>query len=327
MKNLILHISIWGGLFVVRVLALLEYFEISRAIATTLPLYIIYILVFYGTAIVYKKFSTKLILIQIVLYILILVLGTSLLRYFNSFLEANYFIFLPRSSSNIFGGFRIFIFQILGLLYQILISKREILVHANSLKLEKNKTELEFLKNQINPHFFFNTLNNIYGLAYKKDDKTPEVILKLSESMRYIIYDAAKKYVYLNDEIDFLKNYIHLEKIRLSNKSDIKFNYTILTNNYKIAPLILLPFVENCFKHGNLLNDNSILEMNLWIENQRLFFSCFNTFEISDTKKIGGVGNKNVNKRLELIYKDNYMLDTKVEENKYFVFLELPLNS
>ena len=116
--------------------------------------------------------------------------------------------------------------------------------------LEKKKTnELDALKNQLNPHFLFNTLNNLYVLALKKSDKTPEVIAKLSEILDYILYRCKNAFVPLKNEINLLHNYIALEKVRYNKRVDVTFNESI-ENNVQIAPLLLLTFLENAFKHG-----------------------------------------------------------------------------
>jgi LytS/YehU family sensor histidine kinase len=226
-----------------------------------------------------------------------------------------------------YGFIRIIFVIFASLIYRFAVFNQKIENQKNQVLLEKTETELQFLKNQINPHFFFNTLNNIYGLSYNARPQAPEAILKLSNAMRYIIYETQSDQVPLSKELDFINNYLELERLRLVHTKNIHLNAQISPSTYKIAPLILLPFIENCFKHGDIVtNPEGIVEINIWIENERLYFSCVNSFDKTVQKPIGGIGNNNVTKRLELIYKDNYKLESQVENKQYYVFLELPLN-
>ncbi len=183
------------------------------------------------------------------------------------------------------------------------------------LEKEKSEAELNLLKQQINPHFFFNTLNNLYALSITKDEHTPEVILQLSELMRYVIYKGKEDLVPLEEEIKYIKDYIELRQINLHKKLDFRFDKEIADPQVFIPPLIFITFVENAFKHGieNAEND-CFLHLDLKSKDDSLTFTCRNSFEECSTKP-AGIGLENLRKRLELRYPNQYKLtaNTKVD--------------
>jgi len=192
---------------------------------------------------------------------------------------------------------------------------------------EKKSMELKVLKNQLNPHFLFNTLNNLYVLTLKKDDKAPEVIAKLSEILDFILYRCNEDYVSIEKEIVMIENYISLEKLRYSeNRLEISFDKEIQESN-KISPLILLTFIENAFKHG-VINEaeKAVIRMDLVSKKEQIFFSIKNTkskvdFEsISDKSKIGL---ENIRKQLNLLYPNKHQLHIEETTSSYSVQLYL----
>lgn len=186
------------------------------------------------------------------------------------------------------------------------------------LKNEHAKAELSLLKSKVDPHFFFNTLNNLYGLTIEKSEKAPDVILKLSDIMRYVIYDGDEDRVQLKKEIEYLEKYIEIHKIRFQKQVDITFDKHIDNEAEQIAPLMLVTLVENAFKHGvEQLADNAFLKIKLGVNNGRLIFAVENNFKKKDKKTRSGIGLKNLKKRLELIYPEKYKL---VLEKKEFIF-------
>ena len=203
-------------------------------------------------------------------------------------------------------------------------------VASKLLLIEKEKIESEHnaLKAQLNPHFLFNTLNNIYALSLAKSDDTPNVVLKLSSLMSYILYECKEERVDIQKEIDFLNDYIELEKIR-SKKVKIEFVTNINAANLKIAPLIFIPFVENAFKHSKSDSENSFIKIELSVNNDSdLFFCCQNNKGDRKTyieNKYKGVGIENVKKRLSLLYKENFDLRINDEQNVYRVELSMKL--
>ncbi|MDN3644012.1 histidine kinase [Lutimonas halocynthiae] len=194
-----------------------------------------------------------------------------------------------------------------------------------NLKAEKSKSELEMLQAQINPHFFFNTLNNLYALTIKHSDKAPEVILKLSEMMRYTIYEGKKDFVPIKDEIEYLSNYIELHKIRYRNKVDIQFNHDI-ESNIEIAPLLFIIFLENAFKHGLEKNhETGYIHMNLEGNTQQIHFKIENNFELEKEDDTTGIGLTNLKRRLELTYPNKYELKITTENKVYVADLKIKL--
>ncbi|MCD0470858.1 sensor histidine kinase [Flavobacterium sp. JAS] len=197
------------------------------------------------------------------------------------------------------------------------------------LEEEKKSMELKVLKNQLNPHFLFNTLNNLYTLTLKKDDKAPEVIAKLSEILDFVLYRCNEDYVSIEKEIALIENYIALEKLRYSeNRLNILFTKHI-QYNHKISPLIVLTFIENAFKHG-VINETekAIIRLHLESKKQQIIFSIENTkpknefSRISDKSKIGL---ENVRKQLDLLYPKKHQLEIEETQYNYTVKLYLTL--
>lgn len=192
---------------------------------------------------------------------------------------------------------------------------------------EKKSMELKVLKNQLNPHFLFNTLNNLYALTLKKDDKAPEVIAKLSEILDFVLYRCNDDFVSIEKEIGLLENYISLEKLRYGeNRLDISFTKDIQENS-KISPLILLTFVENAFKHG-VINETekAVIRMNLQTKKQQIIFSIENTKPQNETARRSDksqIGLENVRKQLDLLYPKNHHLEIVENQKKFLVKLTL----
>ncbi|MEE1944738.1 histidine kinase [Pedobacter sp. KR3-3] len=178
-----------------------------------------------------------------------------------------------------------------------------------SLEKEKSQAELDLLKQQLNPHFFFNTLNNLYALSLQKSDKTPESILQLAELMRYTIYKGQEKQVSLADELKYMEDYIQLQQIRLKKPLDLKFEVEISDDKQTIAPLMLIILIENAFKHGiEPAEEASFLRLKLSCQQKKLYFCCENSFEDNGPEKTSGIGLQNLVKRLELLYPDQHRL-------------------
>lgn len=196
-----------------------------------------------------------------------------------------------------------------------------------ALKEQKKTTELNLLKHQLNPHFLFNTLNNLYALALKKSDKTPEVIAKLSEILDYMLYQCKDNYVPLEKEIELLENYIALEKVRYGKRVEVVFEKNI-HHHLKIAPLILLTFVENAFKHG-ISQELQTGKINLYItaNENMIVFKLSNTKPATSTtikkSKEKSIGMKNILKQLDLLYTNSYKLDIDESNSEYNLSLEL----
>ncbi|MEI9920807.1 MAG: histidine kinase [Bacteroidota bacterium] len=206
----------------------------------------------------------------------------------------------------------------------------ELEAKKKELENEKLTAELNFLKEQINPHFLFNTLNNLYYLAYTKSDNTTEVIAKLSQMMRYMIYESNYPLVDLTKEIEYMQNYVSLERLRLNNQIPIDFNIEGNPTGIKVAPLILITFLENAFKHG-VSGDNkkAWVKLSMSLSGKNCIYTVENS-KIngvhSDHAGKSGIGLQNVKRRLELTYPEKYDLEVKDLPDRYYVQLKLVLN-
>lgn len=203
--------------------------------------------------------------------------------------------------------------------------KQELLVKAENKQL---KAELNLLKAQVHPHFLFNTLNNLYGLiTQNQNQQASDVTLKLSDLMRYLLESSKTDLINLNKEIQFIDDYLSLEKIRLSQKTDIKFK---VSGNYKelfLAPLLFIPLVENAFKHGlNTFSTDSFAHFYLSIQGNELFFESINSVGKSPkNSEKSGTGLENLKKRLQLIYPQKHQLDIEKTSNQFKVILHIKL--
>ena len=186
----------------------------------------------------------------------------------------------------------------------------------------------------MNPHFFFNTLNNLYALSLDKSERVPEVILKISDLMRYMLESSKNRKVELTQEINFLQNYLSLERLRISTNSDVNFNVAGKTDGKMIAPMLLIPFIENSFKHGvSTSTMNKYVHIDLKIEEKNLFFFIENNKQEKnkqennkeDEHSSSKSGLKNVTRRLDLLYPDRYKLYIEEKEKSYKVNLEIKL--
>jgi sensor histidine kinase YesM len=190
---------------------------------------------------------------------------------------------------------------------------------------EKNAIELAFLKSQINPHFLFNTLNNLYGLSLSEPDKTPDAILKLAEMMRYMLYESNTERVPLHQEIAYLKSFIELQKLRYDGVSFIHFEVNGILSTQQIAPLLLISFVENAFKHGDVYDAQYPLHMSLSFDRENLVFEVKNKIHRQNKDSVGGVGIKNVERRLELLYPKKHLLTVENDLHYFESHLEIEL--
>lgn len=197
------------------------------------------------------------------------------------------------------------------------------------LALEEHKLELELLKTQINPHFFFNTLNNIYSLVYKKSDDAPAAVMKLSEIMRYLIYDSKSEMVPLEKEVEQLENYIELERLRVKDDAFIEFEAKGSFATHVVPPMILISFAENAFKHGKRKVPNPGIKINVTAEEGVIKYTVINYIlnEPHNNHKGEGIGMQNARRRLELLYPRCHKLDIRKEHEKFIVKLVLSCGS
>ncbi len=199
---------------------------------------------------------------------------------------------------------------------------------AKEIANEKLKAELSFLKAQINPHFLFNTLNNIYALATARSEHTAAAVMKLSSIMRYVLTEARNDLVPLEKEIQFTSHYIELQKMRLTDKTIIEFSVRGEPLGRQIAPLLLLPFVENAFKYGISTREYSPIKILLEIKDDTLYFSICNHKFLNTLLRVSdntGIGISNTKRRLDLFYEERYSLDIQDKSNEFIVHLKVPV--
>ena len=194
-----------------------------------------------------------------------------------------------------------------------------------TLEKEDLKQELTYLKHQMNPHFFMNTLNNIHALVDIDPEKAKACIVKLGHMMRYMLYECNKDTVTLARGVAMMEHHIELMRIRYDETVDIQFNHPDQIPNIEIPPLIIIPFVENAFKHGISYSEHSFIHITVDIDDTHFMLTCDNSKHADNNSEHGGVGLKNVIKRLDLIYGDQYKLDIDNATNHYMVSLVLPI--
>lgn len=229
-------------------------------------------------------------------------------------------------------GSSIFIFLYVGVTSFIKFMRdwvklQELSLRVNEMEKQNLSAELKSLKEQINPHFLFNTLNNLYSLSLDKSEKTSEMILKLSDLMRYILYECSDSYVPVEKEVDFIKNYLELEKLRQNEETNVELDIIGRLDNKNVAPLLLIPFIENAFKHGhNNQNKNSFVKIIIDFSKEGyLQFSSSNskTAIQAPLSNYKGIGIENAKKRLELLYPKKHKLIITNNENQFDVNLSL----
>jgi two-component system, LytTR family, sensor kinase len=222
-----------------------------------------------------------------------------------------------------------YLFSLVGLTSGIKLSKNHLTEkqRLDAIEKEKLQTELSLLKSQINPHFFFNTLNNLYALTMKKSDLAPDMVLRLSDLMSYSLYESDHTHVSLEKEIKHISNLIELEAVRMNNKIKVEFNVNGLTEDKQIPPLIFLPLIENCFKHAVANGSDNIISIELTATANSLLLKTSNPANPAQKQlhKKGGLGLRNVQRRLELLYDTRHQFETQFSNGHFIATLEIPL--
>ncbi len=196
----------------------------------------------------------------------------------------------------------------------------------SQLEEDKLKTEIDFLKSQINPHMLFNTLNTIYSHSLTNSKKTPQMILKLSDIMRYMLYETDEERVTLSKELEYIEDYVSMQKLRIGSRGKVNLNVDGDPSEFTIAPMLLISFIENSFKHSmDSMSSEIEIRIEFKIHQGKLELSVKNNYEKNEGLSTGGIGNRNVKKRLELLYPDRHDLSIEKDEQNYLVKLKLIL--
>lgn len=347
LKNInpvIIHILCWMLMLLISLLAFYNRFQIFPRDYQFYLRMLLDVLVFYLNfyVLVPKLLLNK----KIVLYIVVSIAFIFLLSFLNDqllppkelvidMIKRNNDIKLPDErlrnmppDKNIFKGvqilFGVLLFAV-GTTVKLVLEWYKNETQKNLIEKQKINTELSFLKAQINPHFLFNSLNSIYSLANKKSDDTTEAIITLSELMRYMLYETDKEFVPLQKEIDYIKNYIALQTLRLKDSSGVRFNVRGNLEHY-IEPLLLISFIENAFKYGTDYTGKTNITIQISIENQVLNLQISNHISINEkNRENSGIGLQNIKGRLKLLYPKTHALAIEASENMYYVKLVLNL--
>lgn len=208
---------------------------------------------------------------------------------------------------------------------RIFLRQKQVKQQLAEMAAQKTEAELNWLKNQLNPHFLFNTLNNISSLILIDGLTAVEKIAQLSDLLRYALYEIKEEYVALGNEVDFMNNYISLMNLRCDKNVDVRVDFKIEDKNYPIAPMLFLSPIENAFKHGVSIEQPSFIHISLTERDNRILFKCTNSnYPKIDRKRSGsGIGKENTARRLELLYPNCHSLQQGLDGNTYFVKVEL----
>ncbi|MDN3666130.1 sensor histidine kinase [Algibacter miyuki] len=199
-------------------------------------------------------------------------------------------------------------------------------ITKKQIEAQKSLSELHFLKNQISPHFLFNSLNSIYSLTTKKSNDAPEAVITLSELLRYMLYQTNQDFVLLNNELDYVQNYLKLQRLRIANNEHVTLNIHGAINHQKIRPLLLISFIENAFKYGTDFKGRTKIKIEIYVKEDELQFTCVNLIGSRKSDKTSsGIGLQNTRERLKLLYPETHWLTVTEVENDFVVNLTLKL--
>ena len=332
MARKILHISFWIIYFALSAFYKSNNMPLDLAITHTLVGVGISAMIFYGYAQVVKLFlETKkygwFVIVSVLFFLLFFFIkNTFEVPHFPEFYKMPAFEGGKRISG--FIGLVILLTMLFGGLVKMLEIRLENEKRAQAIVLQHQEAQLQFLIAQINPHFLFNTLNNIYSLAVVGSEQTPKMVLKLAELLRYVIYESRKEKVLLEKEVLQIQKYIELFQMKSEHPLNVQFEVDGITNDEMIEPMILIPLVENCFKHCDFeTNENAFVRIFLKRKNDQLFFKTQNSKNITDIQKdkIGGVGVENIRQRLALHYPLRHQF--KIENKKEVFEVEVVLST
>lgn len=291
-----------------------------------------YAVIIYGNILfLFPVFYQKGRYVWYVLLVIIFIAGTGILRgYLTLWIYNTFFAKTPeRISQDIIikyasGGVLIFV---MSLIFRIAIAYFKLKQQTEDILVQKSQAELDLLKSQVQPHFLFNTLNNIYYEAYREAPRTAALIERLSDIMRYFVDESPKNDVAISTEVQFIENYIALEKIRIRHEVTIIFekNYN---SDLRIPPMLLMTFVENIFKHGiDKLSEQNLIGISLVQQDDYLFFKTTNAIHIQrEGNRSNGFGIANLTKRLTMLYGQNFELKIDKSDNTFTAYLKIPVS-
>lgn len=328
----LLHLFVWTALIAVYTLIFSRFlpWEISllRSLSNVLPeAFLFYTILWLVNHFIEQKRYVSFALIATVVFLGITFLRSELNTLFPDMRRE---ILDMNSRATWFWGalFTNFSFLLIAFFYQMLYNRYRVERRNLAIISEQREAQLQELRAQINPHFLFNTLNNIYSLAVVKSDKTADMVLKLSNLLRYVIYDGRAEQIALKREVEHIQHFVELFQMRSEAPLNIRFDTSGVLDGVKIEPMILIPIVENCFKHCDFdTNEHAFVSIDLQVENKRLYFKTANSKDDRNQQKdkVGGVGLENIRKRLKLKYRDGHQIQIKNSTNTFEVQLDLKL--
>ena len=329
----LLHISIWGSIFLSAIMISNRFWSLEQSLWRSIGNIVPTILIFYFNLYLVnkyleeKKYVTYFTLAIILVFLLGLFRANFNMLFPNAFEEVSNF---PKQGTWwVIGVFTGIMAIFTGILYQMLYNSHRKEENSQTIIREQQEAQIQFLRGQINPHFLFNTLNNIYSLAVVGSDKTAPMVLKLSKLLRYVIYDGRVSQVSLLKEVNHIHAFIDLFQMKSEIPLDIQFLTHGIENDIHLEPMILIPIVENSFKHCDFdLNPKAFIRVELEVIQSKLYFRTLNTKSDQNQQKdrVGGVGLHNIRKRLNLRYGDFHLLEIldseELFEVKLFINLE-----
>ncbi|MDA9554793.1 histidine kinase [Pelobium sp.] len=299
-----------------------EYSLYRFLISNALLCLLFYVNAFYLYPVIFKKRG-------IVIYLILLIGFVAAIWFFSQYVDLNVFPSKRKWGRPIFPNLISYIFIIgISCSYRIITDHLKLQKVNKEKETENLKTELSFLRSQVSPHFMFNVLNNLVALARKKSDKMEPALMQLSSLLRYMLYEGNQDKISLQQEVKYLEDYIDLQKLRFGDDINISFNVEGNTNNFKLEPMILIPFVENAFKHGMGTLVSPQIKITLSVKNNQLHFEVENDIAPQGESKdnSSGIGLNNIKRRLALLYGNLYSLEVKEANQKYKVNLNLQMH-
>jgi len=321
-EKILFAVLFWASLLILVFIVILKLRGLEQAFQLSLIYFLPLIIPVLLHEFVFEKFflKKKFLFYGIFTSVIIVVLG-----YFIDLLEKAAY---PKGDSSTIGSIIVFILLYMGAKYLVMGAKQQF--RLKELEAKQAQAELDLLKSQVNPHFLLNSLNSIYSLILNHSTKSSDAVLLLSDLMRYILETSKKKFVPLKEEISFIENYIELEKLRLGSNFTINYSTSGESANLYIAPMMLITFVENIFKHGvSQVEANNLFEIRINVIDNVLHFSCLNNIALKNNaleKKDNPTGIENVRRRLELLYHDDHDLTIEKNSGKFLVDLKIKLN-
>jgi len=328
--HLLLHAACWLVFLILSVIIFLNFWSLQTSLLRALLNGPLFIMVFYGNLLVLiplfyeKKHYVTYILASFGLLFLFFTLRVLIRDHIIGSPQTVLMTERPLQSEFMIVTSFIFVFG-LSIFYKLAINHLNAAERNREILRQRDEAELRMLKAQVNPHFLFNTLNNLYSLAYTRSEKTAGAIMSLSEIMRYLIYEAGASLVPVEREIRFLTNYVELEKLRIEDSSKVKLKIINPPEDHLIAPLIFIPFIENAFKHSGIDTDpEGFIQIFLDFHDNYIHLCCENTLASGLPKTSGGgTGLANARSRLELMYHGKY--DLRIGQNHLIYVVNLQI--